>query len=320
MKTGDLVSVVVTTHNRCNLLKKAVKSIQNQSYDNLEIIIVDDNSSDNTEACVAELIKFDERIRYIRIQQNESKGGNYARNKGIDNARGEYVAFLDDDDVWLPNKIEKQLECLKKHSELGAVSCEMRFVYDFGDKQYYDFSNTKLDERPFGFFVNSWLNTTSTIMARKDVLVDVGMFDLLMPALQECELSYRICLKYKVKILKEVLVDYYIFPNVPGQITSSMEKNQQAISRISSKYERELSELLPDQVTARMLMIKRGEALRFMRGGKKKEYRAVIRQIWGNTSKWEKLEYCLSYVLGYPEIVRLKCRLKGKRGIVQCSM
>lgn len=190
----------------------------------------------------------------------------------------------------------------------------MRFVYDFGDKQYFDFSNTKLDKRPFGFFINSWLNTTSTIMARKAVLVNVGMFDLLMPALQECELSYRICLNYKVEILKDVLVDYYIFPNISSQITSSMEKNQQALSRISCKYKNELNELLPDQVEARVLTIKRGETLRYLRSGKKKEYRTVMRQIWKNTSKWEKMEYCLTYVLEYPQIIRLKCKLKGKRG------
>lgn len=320
VKTNDLVSVIVTTHNRCTLMKRAVESVQNQSYTNLEIMIIDDNSTDATEVYAKELIRTDDRIRYIKISKSESKGGNYARNKGIDNSKGNYVAFLDDDDVWHSDKIEKQLEYLQKHDELGAVSCEVRFVYDFGDKQYVDFSNTKLDKRKFGFFVNSWLNTTSTIMARKNVLVNVGMFDLLMPALQECELSYRICLNYQVEILKDALVDYYIFPNAFGQITSSMEKNQQAISRISYKYKRELDELLPDQAEARMISIKRGETLRYLRSGNKKEYRAAMRQIWKSTSKWDKIEYCLTYVLNYPQIIRLKCKLKGKRGRIKCSM
>ena len=312
VKKNDLVSVIVTTHNRCTLMKRAVESIQKQSYTYLEIIIIDDNSSDDTEVYANELLKTDDRIRYIKIPQNESKGGNYARNIGIENSRGEFIAFLDDDDVWHADKVQKQLEYLKKHNELGAVSCEVRFVYDFGDKQYFDFSNTKIDKRPFGFFVNSWLNTTSTIMARKDVLIDVGMFDLSMPALQECELSYRICLKYKVEILKDILVDYYIYPNISGQITSSLEKNKRALSRISCKYKNELNKLLPDQVEARMLSIKRGEILRYLRSGKRKEYRTVMRQIWKNTSKWEKMEYCLTYVLDYPQIIRLKCKLKDK--------
>ena len=93
-----------------------------------------------------------------------------------------------------------------------------------------------------------------------------------------------------------------------------MEKNQQALSRISCKYKNELNELLPDQVEARVLTIKRGETLRYLRSGKKKEYRTVMRQRWKNTSKWEKMEYCLTYVLEYPQIIRLKCKLKGKRG------
>lgn len=99
-----------------------------------------------------ELLKTDDRIRYIKIPQNESKGGNYARNIGIENSRGEFIAFLDDDDVWHADKVQKQLEYLKKHNELGAVSCEVRFVYDFGDKQYFDFSNTKIDKRSIWLF------------------------------------------------------------------------------------------------------------------------------------------------------------------------
>lgn len=317
VKNDKLVSVIITTHNRCNLLKRAIKSVQEQSYNNLEIIVIDDNSSDDTEESVSEFIKCDARVKYIKIPESESKGGNYARNRGIETSTGEYVAFLDDDDVWYSNKVERQLEHLTSNSDLGAVSCEMRFVYDFGDKQYFDFSNTKLDKRPLGFFVNSWLNTTSTIMARKDVLIDIGMFDLLMPALQECELSYRICLKYKVEILKDVLVDYYIFPNVSGQITSSMEKNKQAVLRISKKYQNELSKLLPEQAGDRKLSIKRGEAQRYLRGKNKKAYRAVMKEIWKNTSRWEKIEYYLTYVLGYSEIVRLKCMIKEKRGMVK---
>ena len=88
MKKDDLVSVIVTTHNRCILMKRAVESIQKQSYTHLEIIIIDDNSSDDTEVYANKLLKTDDRIRYIKIPQNESKGGNYARNTGIENSRG----------------------------------------------------------------------------------------------------------------------------------------------------------------------------------------------------------------------------------------
>ena len=132
-------------------------------------------------------------------------------------------------------------------------------------------------------------------------------------AVRSAASSYRICLKYKVEILKDILVDYYIYPNISGQITSSLEKNERALSRISCKYKNELNKLLPDQVEARMLSIKRGEILRYLRSGKRKEYRTVMRQIWKNTSKWEKMEYCLTYVLDYPQIIHLKCKLKEKK-------
>ena len=78
VKKNDLVSVIVTTHNRCTLMMRAVESIQKQSYTYLEIIIIDDNSSDDTEVYAIELLITDDRIRYIKIPQNESKGGNYA--------------------------------------------------------------------------------------------------------------------------------------------------------------------------------------------------------------------------------------------------
>lgn len=99
-----LVSAIITTHNRIDLLKRAVKSVYEQTYPNIELIVVDDNSTDGTQTwCESQ------NFHYIRIPSGESKGGNYARNLGIKASKGEYVAFLDDDDYWLPEKTEKQM-------------------------------------------------------------------------------------------------------------------------------------------------------------------------------------------------------------------
>ena len=98
------VSVIIPTYNRADILPRAVSSALSQTYDDCEIIIVDDCSTDHTRETVSAWSE--ERIRYIRHAENRRQSG--ALNTGIDNARGQYVAFLDDDDEWVPTKLERQ--------------------------------------------------------------------------------------------------------------------------------------------------------------------------------------------------------------------
>ncbi|NJN86713.1 MAG: glycosyltransferase family 2 protein [Leptolyngbyaceae cyanobacterium SL_7_1] len=100
-QASAIVSVIIPTYNRADLLSRAIDSVLNQTLTNLELIIVDDGSTDNT----AEVVNSfnDSRIRYIPLGKN--CGGGYARNHGIHLATGEFIAFLDSDDVWLPEKL-----------------------------------------------------------------------------------------------------------------------------------------------------------------------------------------------------------------------
>jgi glycosyltransferase involved in cell wall biosynthesis len=102
------VSVVIPTYNRASLLGRAIKSVLEQTYQDFEIIVVDDASTDNTEEVVRNLR--DRRIRYLRHEKN--RGGSAARNTGIRAAWGQYIAFQDSDDEWLPEKLKKQMEVL----------------------------------------------------------------------------------------------------------------------------------------------------------------------------------------------------------------
>ncbi len=113
-----LVSVIIPTYNRADLIGHTLDSAINQSYRNLEIIVIDDGSVDNTEEVVKAI--GDSRIRYIRHQTN--CGGSTARNTGIEAARGEYIAFLDSDDIWVPNKIQLQLASIQMHPHSERVS------------------------------------------------------------------------------------------------------------------------------------------------------------------------------------------------------
>src|SRR5690348_13147078 len=102
------VSVIIPTHNRSDFLRNAITSVLNQTYQDFEIIVVDDGSTDNTSEVVANFS--DERITFIRHDTN--KGGSAARNTGILASKCDYIAFLDDDDEWLPDKLRKQMEIL----------------------------------------------------------------------------------------------------------------------------------------------------------------------------------------------------------------
>ena len=116
-----LVSAVITTHNRKDLLKRAIDSVFTQTYQPIELIVVDDASDDGTRDEFGANAKF----QYIYVPQRESKGGNYARNLGIKASKGKYCAFLDDDDYWLPTKIEKQVQLIEQRN-CDLVYCGRR--------------------------------------------------------------------------------------------------------------------------------------------------------------------------------------------------
>lgn len=105
-----MVSVIITTHNRCNLLERAIQSVLNQIYKDFELIVVADGCTDGT----------DSLMKNMNLKTNtiytlfSCKRRNYARNKGVQNSRGEFIAFLDDDDEWLPEKLELQVAKLEK--------------------------------------------------------------------------------------------------------------------------------------------------------------------------------------------------------------
>jgi glycosyltransferase involved in cell wall biosynthesis len=129
MESG-LVSVVVPTYNRAYCICRAIDSVRAQTYSNWEVVIVDDGSKDDTAAVISSKYGDDPRVRYI-YQANTGVTG--ARNKGIRESRGDYVAFLDSDDVWKPWKLETQVACFKRFPEVGMVFTEFEAVNAAGD-------------------------------------------------------------------------------------------------------------------------------------------------------------------------------------------
>ena len=193
------VSVIIPTYNRARLLTQAVDSVLNQTFKDYELIIVDNYSSDNTESVVKSYD--DERIRYFKNQNHGLIGVN--RNYGIQKSQGEYISFLDDDDLWLPGKLEKQVELLDSNPELGLVYSDINIIGSNGNvlKDTY-FHNVK----PFrGNVFNELLvaNFISnlTVMVRKEALNKVGMFDLKYIIAQDYDLWLRIARDYTIDFI-----------------------------------------------------------------------------------------------------------------------
>lgn len=219
----DLVSVIIPTYNRAHLIKRSAMSVLNQTYSNLELIIVDDGSTDNTEEVVKSID--DNRVIYIK-QPNQCACA--ARNNGIDHAQGEFIAFQDSDDVWHLDKLEKQIKCLK---ETGADLC-FCCLNRIENGICVEIKGSGFNE---GFIHPSILPSnvgTQTLVAKYKVF-EYERFDESMPRLQDLELLLRVQKKQKLYCLKLALVDYYIQDK---SISNDKKKWFEACEILLSKY------------------------------------------------------------------------------------
>ena len=123
----DLISIIIPVYNAEKFLKETIESVQEQTYSNWELLLIDDCSKDNSKHIIKEFIKNDNRIKYIRLENNS--GAAIARNKGIETSNGKYICFLDADDKWVENKLEKQIKFMKEKD------CKFSYTgYEFADE------------------------------------------------------------------------------------------------------------------------------------------------------------------------------------------
>ncbi len=232
--SSDLVSAIITTHNRIELLKRAIESVLSQTYQNIECIVVDDSSDDGTEEYCGKL----DNIVYIRISKNESRGGNYARNLGIKASKGEFIAFLDDDDYWLSEKIEKQVNLLKEKL-CSLVFCGRKLEYVKKNAEIFyrdDLPNSKYKGDLSTEILMSICTTTSAIFVKRDVLFEVGLFDENLKFWQEYELSIRLAQKTFFYFVNEPLVVYRVDLNDSQRLTNKYYAWMEAVDYIKGKH------------------------------------------------------------------------------------
>lgn len=202
---SSLVSVIIPTHDRCFLLRRAVESVLDQTYANFECIVIDDGSRDKTQEVIS---KFkDDRIKYFRHEKN--MGASAARNLGIRRANGELIAFLDDDDEWIATKLEKQVSLIKSLPEsFGMIYCWM---------DYFDKGKLVHKHHPvfrgnvFGQVIDKQrIGGCPTLLVRRKVVHELGGFDELLARGNDGDFIRRVCQKFHVDLIPEVLVKVHV--------------------------------------------------------------------------------------------------------------
>lgn len=196
------VSVILPTYNRAEILSRSINSLIQQTYADLEIVVVDDASTDDTESVVKSFN--DERINYIL--HDENRGANVARNTGISQSTGEYIAFQDSDDVWLPQKIQRQIEAFQQaRSETGLVSAGVCRVWPDYQTDYLPGDKWRTQDFIRSLIHNNFIPTQAA-MIKRECIQKVGNFNNELPRLQDWEMWIRLSKEYNFELVDETLV------------------------------------------------------------------------------------------------------------------
>ncbi|MBW2591027.1 MAG: glycosyltransferase [Deltaproteobacteria bacterium] len=196
---NPLVSVIIPTYNRGWILKEAIDSVLSQDFDDFELIVVDDGSTDNTQDIL------DGYARDIIVLRQGNRGVSAARNAGIASASGLFIAFLDSDDLWLPGKLSRQVDYF--NSNPNALICQTEELWIRNGKRV----NPKNRHKKFSgmIFKQSLplcIVSPSAVMLKKSLLDKTGVFDESLPACEDYDLWLRISCKYPVLLIDTPLI------------------------------------------------------------------------------------------------------------------
>lgn len=222
-----MVSIVIPVYNRADIIERTVNNMLQQSFKDIEVIVVDDGSTDNINDVMQHYN--DNRVRYIKIKEN--KGACHARNVGVNIAKGEYIAFQDSDDLWKAEKIEHQLKCLTR-ADADICICRMDQIYENGVRKEFHgemFNQESINlENELGksFF------STQLIFGKKCCFLEEP-FDETFPRFQDWDLGIRLVKKYKIVFLDEILVERYLQSN---SVSNNASKGYVAGKLLLEKY------------------------------------------------------------------------------------
>jgi glycosyltransferase involved in cell wall biosynthesis len=193
------VSVIIPTYNRGWILKEAIDSVLAQTFNEYELIVVDDGSEDNT----AEILSgYNNKIQIIR-QPNQ--GVSAARNRGMVSSSGRFIALLDSDDLWLPEKLNEQLSFFRNHPDVMICQTEEIWIRN-GKRVNPCKHHKKLSGMIFEPSLSLCLVSPSAVMFKRELIDMVGLFDENLPACEDYDLWLRVSLRFPVYLIDEALI------------------------------------------------------------------------------------------------------------------
>lgn len=234
MNTNELVSVIMPTYNRAYIIRRAIHSVLNQTYTNFELIIIDDGSTDNT----AEVVKSFNDSRIIYIKHARNLGIASARNTGIGISQGEYIAFLDSDDEWLPNKLREQLIAFEEApSDVGAIYTQMENIGK--GKITYLHRKTPPEGNIHKHVLSGLPIYLTTLMLKRKYLEQAGTFDKGFVFADDWDFCIRLSKICNFRFVKTPLAIRYIVsdsisvnnPALPKELEKILNKHIDEIQK-----------------------------------------------------------------------------------------
>lgn len=203
------VSIVVPTFKRPDFLERLLASITTQTLKEFEVIVVDDNSPNkNDYRPVVE--KYAAKFPLTFISNEENRGAPYSRNLGIRRAKYDYIALVDDDDEWLPEKLEKQVQAFKEGPETLGLVYTWADVVEVAKNKRYPFYQGTINGHARKAILHECFIPSPTVMVKKEAIFNAGLFDESFPSCQDWDTWTRILFSgYEVKVLPEVLTLYH---------------------------------------------------------------------------------------------------------------
>lgn len=203
---NSLVSVIIPTYNRAEQVVEAVNSVLQQTYTAFELIVVDDASTDSTISLLRKEFAADTRVELIFLSEN--KGVSFARNRGIEMAKGEWIAFLDSDDIWHKDKLQQQVAYIKENPQYKIVQTQEIWIRE-GVRVNAPKTHRKRDGDIFAASLKRCMITPSSVMIHRSLFDKYGTFNETFPACEDYDLWLRISAFEKVGLVDKLLMTRY---------------------------------------------------------------------------------------------------------------
>ncbi|MBW8010755.1 MAG: glycosyltransferase [Chloroflexi bacterium] len=284
------LSIVIPTYNRGHYIFECLQSIWDQGYQDYEILVVDDGSTDNTLEILQPLIE----NKKVKLLHQTKSGAAAARNKGVINATGELIAFLDSDDIFYPSKLKKQAEYMDQHPSVMILHSNFNKFDDFGNDlgtKYTSFFSGHIYPEILLYW--EMLMATSCVIVRADLFNEIGLFDEDLTSAEDLDLWARIARKYPIHHMPEILAGIRVHPQNISVDKSKMAERHLKYLHKAAKEDPNLGEAFEKKMYSRLFMY---SGFNMLGEGTQKEMQIVRKFMVTSLKYWPRQ---LKSLLGY---------------------